>query len=72
MNLERLKDENEERFLWRIGQAKDNGTLDLSWAEIADVINKEFREDISEYRCEAAYRKPYQQTPSRRLISFSS
>lgn len=43
MNLERLKDENEERFLWRIGQAKDNGTLDLSWAEIADVINKEFR-----------------------------
>lgn len=62
MNLERLKDENEERFLWRIGQAKDNGTLDLSWAEIADVINKEFREDISEYRCEAAYRKPYQQT----------
>lgn len=62
MNLEKLKDENEERFLWRIGQAKDNGTLDLSWAEIADVINKEFREDISEYRCEAAYRKPYQQT----------
>lgn len=62
MNLERLKGENEERFLWRIGQAKDNGTLDLSWAEIADVINKEFREDISEYRCEAAYRKPYQQT----------
>lgn len=62
MNLERLKDENEERFLWRIGQAKDNGTLDLSWAEIADVMNKEFREDISEYRCEAAYRKPYQQT----------
>lgn len=59
--LERLENENEEQFLWRIGQAKDNGIIDLSWEEIASVMNKEFRNDVSEYLSEAAYRKPYQQ-----------
>lgn len=59
--FKRLENENEEQFLWRIGQAKDNGLIDLSWDEIATVMNKEFREDISEYLSEAAYRKPYQQ-----------
>lgn len=44
-----------------MGQAKDSGNLDMSWDEIANVINKEFRTDESEYRSEAAYRKPYQQ-----------
>lgn len=33
----------------------------MSWDDLADVINKEFRNDESEYRSEAAYRKPYQQ-----------
>ena len=59
--FERLDNENEEQFLWRIGQAKDNGLVDLSWNEIADIMNKEFRDDTSEYLGEAAYRKPYQQ-----------
>lgn len=60
--FERLKNENEEQFLWRLGQAKDNGIVDFSWVEIADIMNKEFREDITDYRSEAAYRKPYQYT----------
>ena len=59
--IKRLGNENEEQFLWRLGQAKDSGTLDLSWDEIADIMNKEFREDVSEYLTAAAYRKPYQQ-----------
>lgn len=59
--FKRLENENEEQFLWRIGQAKDNGLIDLNWDEIATVMNKEFREDISEYLSEAAYRKPYSQ-----------
>lgn len=59
--LEKRSDENEEQFIWRLGQAKDSGILDLDWSEIADVINKQFRQDESEYRSEAAYRKPYQQ-----------
>lgn len=60
--FKRLDNENEEQFLWRIGQAKDNGVIDLNWDEIADIMNKEFRDDVIEYRSEAAYRKPYQQT----------
>lgn len=59
--IKRLENENEEQFLWRLGQAKDSGALDLSWDEIADIMNKEFREDVSEYLTAAAYRKPYQQ-----------
>lgn len=58
--IDRLANENEEQFLWRLGQAKDNGTLDMSWDDIADVMNKTFRDDESEYRSEAAYRKPFQ------------
>ena len=58
----RLENENEEQFIWRMGQMKDSGQLNMSWDELATVINKEFRgDDDSEYRTEAAYRKPYQQ-----------
>lgn len=59
--IKRNDNENEEQFLWRIGQLKDSGQLDMSWEDIADLMNKEFREDVSDYRSEAAYRKPYQQ-----------
>lgn len=61
MNLRREQNENEEQFIWRICQEKDSGRLDMDWYEISDIINKEFRHDESEYRSEAAYRKPYQQ-----------
>lgn len=60
-DLQKLENENEEQFVWRLGQAKDSGLLDMSWDDIADIVNKEFRSDESEYRSEAAYRKPYQQ-----------
>lgn len=61
IDLHRLENENEEQFIFRLGQAKDSGNLDMNWEELAGVINKEFRTDESEYRSEAAYRKPYQQ-----------
>lgn len=61
IDLNRLENENEEQFIFRLGQAKDSGKLDMNWEEIANIINKEFRADESEYRSEAAYRKPYQQ-----------
>ena len=60
MNLHKEIDENEEQFLWRLGNAKDNGEIDLDWSDIADIMNAEWREDESEYRSEAAYRKVYQ------------
>lgn len=61
VDLKRHIDENEEQYIWRLGRLKDSGQIELSWEEIADIINKEFRTDESDYRCEAAYRKPYQQ-----------
>lgn len=61
MTLARNEGENEEQFIWRMGRAKDSGLLDMSWDQIAAVVNREFREDESLYRTEAAYRKGYQQ-----------
>lgn len=60
-DTKRLPTENEYQYTWRIGHAKDSGLLDMDWNDIADLINKEFRNDESEYRTEAAYRKSYQQ-----------
>lgn len=60
MDLHKELSENEEQFLWRLGQAKDSGEIDLDWSEIADIMNAECREDETEYKSEAAYRKVYQ------------
>jgi len=59
MDLKKLENENEEKFLWRLGQAKDNGQIDLSWDEIANIMNREFNNDDRPLS-EAAYRRPYQ------------
>lgn len=58
-DIKKKENENEEQFLWRLGQAKDSGALDMDWSEIADLMNKEFRDDETEYRKESAYRKAY-------------
>lgn len=58
--LHRLENENEEQTIWRLGQAKDSGTLDMNWDEIANILNKEFRDEDTPYE-QSAYRKPYQQ-----------
>ena len=60
MDIKKLENENEEQFLWRIGQAKESGTIDLSWDEIANIMNREFGNEDRPLS-EAAYRKPYQQ-----------
>lgn len=60
MDYKRQENETEEQYLWRIGQAKDNGLIDIDWIGIADIMNKEFREDETDYRHESAYRKFYQ------------
>lgn len=59
MNLFREKNETEEKYLWRIGLAKQNGEIDLDWSEIANIMNAEFRSDETEYRHESAYRKKF-------------
>lgn len=51
--------ENECQYLWRLGQAKDSGQLDVDWNEIAKLMNSEFGDPDKPYS-EAAWRKPYQ------------
>lgn len=56
----RKDNENEFQYLWRLGQAKDSGLLDIDWNGIADLMNKYFGEPDKPYS-EGAWRKPYQQ-----------
>lgn len=57
--LRLLPNETEEECLWRIGNAKKDGLLDNTWVEVADFMNKTFRDSEEEYYCESAYRKKY-------------
>ena len=58
MVIHKLDSENEEQFIWRIGQAKDAGEIDMSWEELADILNMELGNDDRPLS-EAAFRKPY-------------
>lgn len=58
--LKRLPNETEDQCIWRIGNAKNNQLLgDLTWVDIANFLNKEFREDETKYYDSSAYRKKY-------------
>lgn len=59
---EKPKDgQSELSYLWSIGQAKDNGSYNGTWDDIAYLLNFYYRSDESEYRTSSAYRKPYEQ-----------
>lgn len=51
----RLSDEARDDYIWRICQNKDTGKYDLTWSEVADILNKELMEDYSESK----YRKRF-------------
>ena len=59
-DLRPTEGENEYAFLWRICEARESGELEAEWSDIADLMNKTYRTDESEYRTSSAYRKPYQ------------
>ena len=54
-----LPNETEDECLFRIGEAKRDGLLDLTWTQISDFFNKTFRENDTEYRTESSYRKKF-------------
>ena len=60
IDIKRLPGETETQYVWRICSAKDTGALDITWDEVADILNKELR-DEGEYYTSSAYRKKYQQ-----------
>lgn len=57
--LKKLPDENEDQYIWRIGQAKDSGLLDITWEQLAPRLNVELGIDETEWRGESAFRKAY-------------
>lgn len=60
VELKRLENENEEQYIWRVAQAKDNGLIDMKWDELGEVINQElYGDNEDDYRHSDVYRKPY-------------
>lgn len=57
--LQKRTDENESQYIWRIGQAKDSGLLNLTWEQLAPRLNLEIGIDETEWRGESAWRKKY-------------
>lgn len=58
--FKRLDDETENQMLWRLGNAKTSGILgDITWPEVAKVMNETFRSDETQFFDASAYRKRY-------------
>lgn len=60
MDFNRIENENEHQYIWRLCEAKENGLIDLDWKRLAEIFNKELCSDETEYKDESAYRKSYQ------------
>lgn len=54
-------DETDLQYIWRVCSAKDSGLLNLTWTEVAEILNRALIDDESEFLGESAYRKKYQQ-----------
>ena len=59
VDLSKKENENEEQYIWRICQYKDNGIIDIGWDELGYVFNSELRDEDTE-QTSSAWRKPYQ------------
>ena len=41
VNLSKAPDESELQYIWRVCSAKDSGVIELTWTELAEILNKE-------------------------------
>ena len=57
MDLKKHNDESELQYIWRLALAKDSGSLDLTWEELANIFNKNLDNNYGS----SAYRKKFQQ-----------
>ena len=57
--LKKLPHENEAQYIFRIGQAKDNGLITDTWGTISPILNKELGYDEEDWKGESAWRKRY-------------
>lgn len=56
IELAKRPDESEIQYSWRLFSHIQSG--EMSWQELADLMNQYCREDVSEWRTESAYRQP--------------
>ena len=56
-----IEGKDEYQAIWEIGQKKDAGLLgdDITWPEIAEELNRQYRVDELDYRDSSSYRKRY-------------
>ena len=57
-DYKRYDGETEKQFIWRLHSLVN--TKELTWKQVADIVNEQFRDSEEDYRDESAYRKPCQ------------
>ena len=57
--LKKLPEENEAQYIFRIGQAKDNGLITDTWEILSPILNAELGYDEEDWKGESAWRKRY-------------
>lgn len=57
--LKRFPEENEDQYIWKVGQAKDCGLIDSTWEELTPRLNTELGIEETEWRGSSAFRKAY-------------
>jgi len=57
--LQRLPNENESQYIWRVGQAKDSGLIDSTWEELTPTLNTQCGISEEDFRGSSAWRKRY-------------
>ena len=61
MKVKPLPQENMQHYIFRIGQLKDIGSIDESWNDIADIINKHYIKNELCYKKGKTYANIYSQ-----------
>lgn len=60
-DFKKQSNENDNQFIWRLGNAKDTGVIDVTWPELAKHLNVGIYGDNEEdYLGESAFRKRFQ------------
>lgn len=57
--LKKLPNENEAQYIFRIGQAKDNGLIADTWETLSPILNRELGYEEEDWKGESAWRKRY-------------
>ena len=57
--LKKLPEENEDQYIWKVGQAKDAGLIESTWEELTPRLNTELDIEETEWRGSSAFRKAY-------------